>query len=66
MQPVEAIQERIDDGQIIVLLQDEFNEPHERVRTTFEDCDALELYAHHCMSAADRENARVELHELRS
>lgn len=66
MQDINQIKERFKSGDVIVLLQDSFGEPHERVRTVFEDVESLEVYKYHHMSDEEIENARVEIHDLRT
>lgn len=66
MQDMDTIADMKGDDDVIVLLQDSFGEPHERVRTTFEDVEALRIYKHHHMTQREVAHARVEFHELRS
>lgn len=66
MQPNEAIKQRVDDNDVIVLLTDPFGEPHERVEAVFDDMESFEIYRHHQLSETEEARSRVEIHGLRS
>lgn len=58
------IRSRVNEDEVLIILEDDPEEPHERVRGVFDDTDALEVYVHHHMRDCEIARSRVETHSL--